>query len=205
MKPTKAQIKENIIIATIECMEVNGIQSVTVRTIAKKASVNIAAINYYFGSKETLLEEALKYSLYSSLSQNYDEIVQAYPEPYSMIKAFFKDILQGSVRWPNLTRAHVYGPIIDNDYQGVFVEWLNEIAGKLAAKVEALNMKKIDTETIKLTLAQMMSVVLFWGIMPYLFNKFLDIDLRDTQKQDQFLDLLLERYLGPISTPPEDK
>ena len=83
MKPSKAQLKEKIIIATLECIEKKGIQAITVRDIAEKAGINLASVNYYFGSKEALLEEALKYSLYSSLTQNYEEIAQAHPEPRS--------------------------------------------------------------------------------------------------------------------------
>jgi AcrR family transcriptional regulator len=205
MKPTKAQLKENIVIATIECIERKGIQAVTVRDIAEEAKINIAAVNYYFGSKESLLEEALKYSLYSSLTQNYEEIEQANSEPYSMIKAFFKEIFQGSLQWPNVTKSHIYGPIMDNNYQGVFVEWLNDIADKLTVKAKTLNTKEMDTETLKLTLVQMISAVLLWSLMPDLFNKFLGFDFRNPQKQDQFLDLLLERYLGPVATSPDHR
>lgn len=203
MKPTKAQIKEHIVIATIECIEQKGIQSVTVRDIANKAGINIAAVNYYFGSKDNLLKEALTYSLYSSLTENYEEIVQANPDSYSMIRAFFREIFQGSLQWPNVTRSHFYGPIIDNNYEGVFVDWLNDTADKLTARVQTINAGKVDTETLKLTLAQMISALLLCSLMPDLFNSFLGFDFRDTQKQYQFIDLLLERYLGPIITPYE--
>ncbi|MEJ2739982.1 MAG: TetR/AcrR family transcriptional regulator [Dehalococcoidia bacterium] len=203
MKPTKAQTKEHIIIATIKCIEKKGIQALTVRDIAREAEINIAAVNYYFGSKETLLEEALAFSLYSSLTQNYDEITEANPDPYSMVKAFFKDIFQGSLQWPNVTRSHIYGPIIENNYQGVFVDWLNDTADKLIAKIQTINNGNIDTETLKLTLVQMMSALLLWSLMPDLFNKFLGFDFRDPHKQNLFLDLLLERYLGPVITPRE--
>jgi AcrR family transcriptional regulator len=205
MKPTKAQLKENIVVATIECIEQKGIQAVTVRDIAERANINIAAVNYYFGSKETLLKEALTYSLYSSLTQNYEEIVQANPDPYAMIKAFFKEIFQGSLQWPNVTKSHIYGPIIDNNYQGVFIEWLNDTADELTAKVKTLNTMKMDTETLKLALVQMLSVVLLWSLMPDLFSRFLGFDFRDSQKQDRFLDLLFERYLGPVTTSPDHR
>lgn len=205
MKPTKDQLKEKIIIATIECIEQKGIQAVTVRDIAEKAGINLAAVNYYFGSKEALLEEALKYSLYFSLTQNYEEISQAYPEPYPMIKAFFTDLFQGSLRWPNLTRSHIYGPITDNNYHGVFVDWLNEIAEKLTGKVRDFHTGEIDEGTLKLTITQMMYVVFLWSLMPDLFNQFLGFDFRETQNQEQFIDLLLERYLKPFIIPPGRK
>jgi len=200
MKPSKAQLKEKIIIATLECIEKKGIQSVTVRDIAEKAGINLASVNYYFGSKEALLEEALKYSLYSTLTQNYEEIAQAYSEPRSMMKAFFTDLFHGSLQWPNLTRSHIYGPITDNNYHGVFVDWLNEIAEKLTAKVKTLHTGAIDGVTLKLTIAQMLYTVFLWGIMPDLFNQFLGFDFRDHQIQEQFIDLLLDRYLGTDTT-----
>jgi AcrR family transcriptional regulator len=202
MKPSKAQLKEKIIIATLECIEKKGIQAITVRDIAEKAGINLASVNYYFGSKETLLQEALKYSLYSTLTQNYEEIALANPEPRSMVKAFFTDIFRGSLQWPNLTRSHIYGPITDNNYHGAFVDWLNEIAEKLTIKVKTLHTGDIDETTLKLTIAQMLYIVFLWGIMPDLFNQFLGFDFRDHQIQEQFIDLLLDRYLGPVTTLP---
>jgi len=38
-----------------------GFHGITVRKIAAKAGVNVAAVNYYFGSKENLISEALAY------------------------------------------------------------------------------------------------------------------------------------------------
>lgn len=39
----------------------SGIDGVSIREIAEKSNVNIASINYYFGSKENLYIEALRY------------------------------------------------------------------------------------------------------------------------------------------------
>ncbi|MGC8738699.1 MAG: CerR family C-terminal domain-containing protein [Candidatus Hydrogenedens sp.] len=39
----------------------SGIDGVSIREIAEKSDVNIAAINYYFGSKENLYVETLRY------------------------------------------------------------------------------------------------------------------------------------------------
>lgn len=39
----------------------SGIDGVSIREIAEKSNVNIASINYYFGSKENLYTESLRY------------------------------------------------------------------------------------------------------------------------------------------------
>ena len=56
-----------IILATIECLERFGVTGTTVRRITEAAGVNVAAINYYFGDKEALLEAALAQSLDQAL------------------------------------------------------------------------------------------------------------------------------------------
>ena len=48
--------EEKIITATVECIEKYGIKGTTIRQIAETAGVNIAAINYYFRSKDQLFE-----------------------------------------------------------------------------------------------------------------------------------------------------
>lgn len=50
-----------LIMAAGELFAESGIEGQGVRTIAEKAGVNIAAINYHFGSKESLYVETLRY------------------------------------------------------------------------------------------------------------------------------------------------
>src|SRR5688572_6998740 len=51
--------KERILLASIASLERWGIEGLTVRGIAKEARVNVAAVNYHFGSKAALLQIAL--------------------------------------------------------------------------------------------------------------------------------------------------
>jgi TetR/AcrR family transcriptional regulator, regulator of cefoperazone and chloramphenicol sensitivity len=54
---TKAQIMKTV----LKMIGDGGEHKFTTREIAKKARVNLAAINYYFGSKDDLIKEAEKY------------------------------------------------------------------------------------------------------------------------------------------------
>ena len=56
-------IKEKLIETTARILREKGFKSATVRAITKEAKVNIAAIRYYFGSKEELISAALELSL----------------------------------------------------------------------------------------------------------------------------------------------
>lgn len=50
--------KDLILQTTLELIKNEGIEQVTVRKIANRANVNAALINYHFGSKDKLLNDA---------------------------------------------------------------------------------------------------------------------------------------------------
>ena len=51
--------KLRILEATQELIREKGVESASVREIAKRAEVNVASINYYFSKKENLMGEIL--------------------------------------------------------------------------------------------------------------------------------------------------
>lgn len=61
--PDSNKTKEKILTVTEALILNDGIEKVSIRSIAKQASVNIASINYYFSSKRDLLTEILKRKL----------------------------------------------------------------------------------------------------------------------------------------------
>jgi len=54
--------KRALIEAGGELFAHHGLEGVSIRMIAEKANANVTAVNYYFGSKENLYYEALKYA-----------------------------------------------------------------------------------------------------------------------------------------------
>ena len=53
--------KETIIDSALELFSTKGFEGTSVREIAADAGVNVAMINYYFGSKEKLFESVVEY------------------------------------------------------------------------------------------------------------------------------------------------
>lgn len=65
-----------ILLAAGELFADFGIDATSVRTIAEKAKVNIAAINYYFGSKENLHTEVLRYVMTETKGARPEEFIE---------------------------------------------------------------------------------------------------------------------------------
>lgn len=53
--------REHIILKAIELFSEWGFDNTSIREISKKAGVNVAMINYYFGSKDKLFEAMIEY------------------------------------------------------------------------------------------------------------------------------------------------
>jgi len=58
MEAERATVREHILDRTIYLMGKEGTTDVSVRAIAREAGVNVAAVNYYFSSKEQMLAQA---------------------------------------------------------------------------------------------------------------------------------------------------
>lgn len=101
------ETKEKMILATIDLIEALGLNHVTVRAVAEAAQVNTAAVNYHFGTKSRLIEVALERTL-SNMFEDLKEQIQRLPaDPESVLRELLDYLMEGSLRFPNITRAHV--------------------------------------------------------------------------------------------------
>ena len=181
---------ERIILATIDCIEREGIQAMTIRSIAKQAGVNVAAINYYFGTKEKLLQEVLK-STTEEFVGLWQEAIESKDELRERLREFCLTCIDGALKYPGITKAHVYDPLILNDYRGYFVgrfnDLLRDIVGEI--KVEAINKQESD---LKMRLIQLVSAVFLPSLMPEMFRDFSGFSFSDAETRKAYIDFLID-------------
>lgn len=175
-------VRQKIIYAVINCIEKEGIHNLTTRSIAQEAGVNIAAINYYFRSKDKLVEETFDYMgkhFISDLQKmiNRDDIGSVMEEPLTYL-------LQGCLKFPNTIKAALYEPFINNNYENIFVKGLNNIFEELAEKLG--NQKDTDTNKVRIILLQFLTTSLFTGMFPGIFSNAF-IDLRNEEMQEKYI------------------
>lgn len=195
MTQRKDSIREKLIIATIEIIEEEGFDAVTVRKIAKKASVNSAAINYYFGTKETLLEEALKHTLSHSFADIKEIFANDQSNSLSAVKSFLYYFLEGGFKNPGITKAHFFNPSMYNAYQeDFFYSWFNSVLEELLNKIKPLCPEKTEHQ-LKITIIQMISAVFFPVMLPAVFQN-LEVDLAEEENQKAYIDHLLKQFLN---------
>ena len=114
--------KGAIIQATIIAMATSGIDGLGVRQIAAAAGVNIAAINYHFGSKEKLIEIVLRATGEEAFVKAIPELEQAIQTaggdiPKALVP-YLVTLYRNAMLYPGISAAHFDGVIKRQDYSG---------------------------------------------------------------------------------------
>jgi AcrR family transcriptional regulator len=190
MTPEEKNVREQIITATVELIEQKGLPQVTVRGIARAARVNIAAINYYFGSKEKLLDAVLLFTLDNAFSDPLAELSTRSLTPDEVLQVVLADWLQGAVNYPGITRAHVLGHHLAKRQHSRSVDRLNGFLKALAEHVQKLQ-PEADPDAIRLSIVQKISAVILPAMLPELFEGFLGLDLTTPEGRTAYLNQLL--------------
>jgi AcrR family transcriptional regulator len=100
-----AETRQRLLVAAGEMFAEKGFHAATVRDICQRAGVNIAAVNYYFRSKEELYESVCNYSLDISLNKYSPTLnlrTDASPEErlHTFVRSFLFSMLdQGQPSW----------------------------------------------------------------------------------------------------------
>lgn len=136
------ETRANLIKVAGKLFAKQGYDSVSVREICKSANANIASIHYYFGDKQGLYEDVLKYTFFSGLEifPDPDRRSLSTPEAYLEEVVFtvlsrihrtrktewHAKLIRREMLFPSVTFKKVIGKIIQNDYE-IFYNVLKEI------------------------------------------------------------------------------
>ncbi|QSF47263.1 TetR/AcrR family transcriptional regulator [Paenibacillus tianjinensis] len=95
--------KQTILDATVELIRENGFGCATLRNIAAKADINLALVNYYFGSKDHLLGAAVRV-LVSTFNDAFQVLEDDLLPPRERLKEFFIRYITNLERYPGLAK-----------------------------------------------------------------------------------------------------
>jgi AcrR family transcriptional regulator len=193
MSEKRNLIQKKIVRATLMCIEKKGVHAVTVRDITREAQVNSAAVNYYFGSKESLIDTALK-----SAIENYFSDVVAFFEKKnldarSILRAFFTYSLHGIIMYPGVTKAYLYDPFVHNNYQGIYIKQLNVFLESFTERFK-IHITRKRKDDITLSMIHMISAIMLPGLLPGLFHDFAGIDFTNMKSRKEYINHLVNHF-----------
>lgn len=193
---SKQDKKQTIINAALDCIKESGLQHVTVREITEQAALNTAAINYYFGSKEELLHQALQ-KHFENLLVDWEVILERQALDFQQgLKVLLREILEEARKNPNLFIAQVYEPLTNKNTDSPFAEQFDRfIRHLLEQKTKSQPDKSVETHQVEIM--QLFSGVLFPGLVQHLFTDFDQWDLNEAEHQEQYVEELVNRIMYP--------
>jgi TetR/AcrR family transcriptional regulator len=104
-RAVEANQRERLLDAAVACFAADGVAATSLRSIALKAGVTPALVNYYFGSKEQLLDAFITERVSPVMQSLGASLVAAGDEPRAVLAAFVRgihDLVERHPWWPAL-------------------------------------------------------------------------------------------------------
>ena len=190
---TTDTVEIKIIDAAIACIEEFGLSGATNRRISEKAGVNLAAINYYFRSKENLIDKVMETTLNNAF--DWTDVEQL---PGRTAKercaAIFEHLIKGGCDYPGISRAHFTDLFVNGNYNSLMIKKYNEFMVKLVDDLASRG-SSLSREMLKMACAQIAQACLMSALAPQINFQSTNIDLRDQETRHLFVTSLVDKLL----------
>jgi AcrR family transcriptional regulator len=164
--PVSDSPKAKLIEAVIHEIEAHGISKVTVRGIAVAADMNVASVSYYFGSKNELVAAALDGSIRHMIEDSHT--IMGMGTGPDVLATLLNYYLEGSLRFPRLTRAHMDDAFRLDDYSGAFPTLFMPVISALCDWL-ASQMPHLSSQVVERRVIAALSGVFFPAFFPGIF------------------------------------
>ena len=164
----KNATRRAILEAVVTCIEKYGIDKVTTRKIAVEAGTNVASINYYFRSKDELIEETLSMTIHHMMEDVFLAIDDAgHPFNFVLGEVIFY-FVDGGRKFPGVTKAHLYRGVVQGDKQSVSAQVIVKVLDRLVERAAREYPSKSPKE-LRFLLCRIMSSIMFFMLAPDFF------------------------------------
>ncbi len=189
--------KEKIIKVTMDIIATEGVQNLTIRKIAAKAVVNVAAVNYHFGSKDGAIDAALievtnelrqAFAILQGEDTDEEERLFVFINKYTEIVNKYPDIIKNMIN-----RAMHNKPL---DKQIEYMAFLkNEGIAVLKETIGRINPEQGEDQLYLLTL-HLMSCLCFPFLLGAQGQEIMGVDLCNDRIRQAHTRLLFQNVIG---------
>jgi AcrR family transcriptional regulator len=194
MSTEEQSIRDRIFLATLACIERDGLDAMTVRSIAKEAEVNTAAINYYFGTKARLVDQVLTRTLREGLDGSLDELDELISSRGGDIRAalgeFVPMFFGQMLNWPRLSEAQLHEAMTHQNYDGPAIAETNSFLSRFLEIVRPILPERTEQEQ-RTAVLQFWLPMMFLGLLPRAFEDFGRTDVRNPDWRNVYVSRLL--------------
>jgi AcrR family transcriptional regulator len=186
----KLETKEKIMRATLELTKQEGFESITIKKIAEASSTNVALVNYYFGSKDNLINESVKLIL-NSFQHTFAILDDSSLPARTRLKQFLLDYLQVIRQYPELlSRIILMGKTVFSS-QHEYGAFLNLLGfPKIQSTLKELTNEQQPDHLMTMTI-QIFGALFLPALMSPILETGASVKIATIEEQ---IDLLFDRY-----------
>ena len=185
--------KDKIMNAVMSIISEEGIYEITTRKIAAKAGVNIAAINYHFGSKDALINAALRY-ITVQLMGTFRILEDEKEEPEFLLSKFIKSYIRVIFEYTDIIKYMISQLIMNKPIEGrdEYAFFIQSEGIELLKKVIARIRPDADDNILPLMALNLVSGLTMPLIMADPINELMNLDLLNKDVQNNYAEMLLD-------------
>ncbi|MED3152136.1 TetR/AcrR family transcriptional regulator [Bacillus thuringiensis] len=182
--------KEKILNTTLELIKNEGFESVTIRKIAALSDVNIALVNYHFGSKEKLISETIRVLLIS-FKDTFSILDDTKLPAKERLKIFLLNYVIVIRQYPKLVRKIIAMGTTAFTSQYEYGDFLKRLGFSKVKNILSEITNETDQEILMMMTVQIFGSIFLPTLMMPILESGADIKVPSVEKQ---IDFLFERY-----------
>lgn len=184
--------KELILQVTLELIKKEGFEALTVRKIASLAHINVALVNYHFGSKNKLLNAVIQI-LVTSFRESFTIFDNAALDPRERLKRFLIQYINAYHQYPFIARRLLNEEPVMFESQLEFVDFIKAIGlKKVQSTIEELSGES-DPQKLTIMMSHLLGAVFLPTLIEPLYETVTGYPFSNVEIQ---VDILLDRYFA---------
>lgn len=180
--------KERIIKTTLEILGSEGIHGITIRRIAELSHVNVASLNYHFGSKDALIKESMM-RFGSDMLKTFGILNDSTYPPEERINQFLYQYMKNVQLRPGIIRSIFSQVLLEETLMDEVKVIIKEGFSLLLQ-----TMKEISDSSeviIKSRMIHIMSSLIYPALFGNIMHELFDLDFSDPDFQDMYLNTII--------------
>lgn len=188
--------KEKIIRVVMDIIAEEGFQNLTIRKIAARAGVNVAAINYHFGSKDAVINEALK-TVTDQLKNTFEFLKTRNESGETRLALFINNYTDIMSEYPDIIKNVIYHQIHNKqlDEQVEYVTFLRTEGIELIKHTIEQIRPELNEHILYLKTLHLVSSISFPILMGEQVKEIMGVDLFNREIRQIHTKVLLENVI----------
>lgn len=186
--------RDRILHATLKIIGKEGFQNITIKKIADLAEVNIAAVNYHFGSKANVINEAIKV-LNEKLVKCFEVLEQKDIPPIERLRSFLYSYMGSALEYPDVFRNFIYSAINNCLDSGDYIVFLKkEGFEKIRSTINEVGLF-MDNEILVMKMVQMVGSMKLPILLGEQMKQMSGLDFDKIEVRNKYVELMLKSLL----------